>query len=101
MVFNLENGFLSAALEELEPQYRRINPNFRPGKLTLGSSTLTFMIIEDGQDKGKLTIAEKVDSVWVPHPEIRPVDYANLIRPGESLAEANRRVFLEGKGYQG
>ena len=99
MVFNLESGFLSAALAQLGIQYRRVDPKF-DGKLTLGSSTLTFMVIKQGPDEGKLTIGQRVNGTFVPHPDIQPVDYANLITPGESLADANRRVFLQKRNYE-
>lgn len=91
MAFNIENAFLTRALAELEPQYKRLNPEFK-GKLDLGF-LITFLVIADGPDKGKLTIAQRVRGVFVPHPDIVPVDYENSILPGEGLAAAVRRVF--------
>lgn len=92
MAFNIESAFLTRALKELEPQYRHLHPEHR-GTLDLGFC-ITYLVIEDGQDKGKLTIGKRVDGKLVPHPDIKPVDYRNLIMPGEDLATAVNRVFL-------
>ena len=91
MAFNIESALLTVALKQLEPQYKLIDPDFK-GKLDIGH-TITFIVIQGGTDRGKLTIAQLENGKLVPHPSIIPVDYANLIKPGEDLATAVNRIY--------
>lgn len=93
MGFNqVENAFLAEAIANLKPQYESVygplDGNFYIGK------GVKFIIIDEGINKGKLTIGKTIDGKVVPDPQIKPVDCYNHIMPGECLAEAVNRVFL-------
>ena len=90
----VENAFLYQAIQMLERPYRKAYPGFR-GHFGLGSG-VTFMVIEDGEDVDKLTVAiqsGRDPNHYIPDPNIEPVDCYNLIRPDEDLATAVARVF--------
>src|SRR3989344_4763018 len=92
MGFNqVENAFLATAIEKLRPQYEKMYGEY-PGDFYLGNG-VTFMIISDGENKGKLTIAKKVNEDLIPDPHITPADCYNLVLPGEDLATAIARVY--------
>lgn len=49
--------------------------------------------IKEGKNEGKLTLERLTKEGWVPVVGIAPVDCYNLIKPGESLAEAVNRLY--------
>jgi len=94
MSFNqVENLFLSTAIEDLWPQMRRhqeYRHHFYGGKLPYLGDGVTYMVLDDG----RLTVAKADGSgSCVPDPNIVPVDCYNRIREGEDMATAVRRVF--------
>ena len=98
MSFNqIEDAFLAAAIEQLKVQYEAVYGRY-PSRFYLGNG-IRFMTINEGQDSGKLTIGQTIDGKIVPDPSIKPVDCYNLIRQGEGLAEAVRRVFLPNSSF--
>ena len=90
----VENYFLGEAIKALRPRYEGVYGRY-PGHFDLNRIGLRFLLIEDGPDKGKLTVAKSIDGVLIPDPRIVPVDCYNLIKPDESLAEAVSRVLSE------
>jgi len=94
MSFNqVENGLLARAIEELKPQWEK-NYGPYPGEFYLGKPGLTFMILREGEDKGKLTVAKSLEGRLGPDPNITPVDCYNLMQPGEDIATAVARVLF-------
>lgn len=104
MSFNpVENAFLHRAIKELEPKWVAIYGPLTHGRFDLGRTDITFMVVSEGPDRGKLTVVamdlegrliKNSEGRHVPDPKITPVDCYNLIGPGEDLATAVARVFL-------
>ena len=77
MAYNgVENIFLHSAIQQLEPQYRRLYPDFK-GVFDLGRG-ITFVVIQEGANKGKLTVGKTIDNEVIPHPGIEPVSYLDV-----------------------
>ncbi len=93
MTFNhVENAFLAEAIKGLQPKWEKVY-GIHKGPFYIGNG-ITFMVVEDGPDKNKLTVAKKtIDGKFVPDPQIEPEDCYNLFKPGECLGDAVRRVF--------
>ena len=90
----VENLFLGEAIRELRPQYERVyGPHLGP--FYLGRGGLKFMLIGQGPNAGKLTIATSVDGHYVPDPNIVPVSCYDRIYPDESISAAVTRVLSE------
>jgi len=100
MSFNqVENAFLGRAIKNLKAPYRSAYPDYR-GPWGLAIPGITFMVIESGEDTDKLTVAKAMESNpsrYEPDPAIAPVDCYNLMLPGEDMATAVQRVFVEGR----
>ena len=104
MSFNpVENAFLGRAIKELEPTWLKVYGPLMTGRFDLGHPYITFMVVSECPDSGKLTVAARdlegrliknSEGRDVPDPKITPVDCYNLIRHGEDLATAVARVFL-------
>ena len=94
MSFNhVENAFLATAIDNLKLQWEKHYGQF-PGLFYLGNG-VKFMVIGEGEDKGKLTVAQRtIDDKFIPDPDIILIDCYNLIKPGEDLATAVARVYL-------
>jgi len=69
--------------------------NLIKGRIT----DLRLHVIGDGEDKGKLTLEYRSDDqvTWEIDLLLEPVDCYNLVKEGEDLAKAVRRLSLEGK----
>lgn len=90
----VENYFLGEAIKRLKPRYEAVY-GACPTPFDVSRGGIRFLIIEDGPDKGKLTVAKSIDGMLVADPRIVPVDCYNLIGPNESLAEAVNRALSE------
>ncbi len=95
MAFNqVENAILAHAIQQLEPQYTKHGSY--SGQFYLGTD-VRFMVIPEGPDKGRLTVARHVVAKeWTPDPRITPVDCYNLMMEGEAIADAVRRLTALG-----
>ena len=103
MSFNqVENAFLNRAIKDLEPKWLAAYGPLA-GRFDLGRTDIIFMVVSEGPDRDKLTVAARdlegrliTDSKGnhIPDPKITPTDCYNLIRPGEDLATAVARIFL-------
>ena len=92
MAFNqIEDAFLGAATRQLQPEYEKIYGTYN-GNFYLGNG-VRFLTINEGPDRGKLTVGKTIDGKLVPDPNITPVNCYNLIRQGETLPQAVNRVF--------
>ena len=92
----VENYFLAEAIRTLRPRYEAV---YGPvlDQFYLNRGGLRFMVIQDGQNKGKLTIAIRRKGEHIPDPDIEPVDCYNLLDPDETLASALDRIREERK----
>ena len=94
MTFNgVENLFLAEAIRTLKPRYEAVYGPRQDFYLSRGG--VRFMLIGEGQDKGKLTVAKSIDGKFVPDPSVEPADCYNLLKPEEGISAAVQRVLEE------